>query len=341
MPAEVAAENSPLLAVVISCWNYETYVVRAIRSVLAQTDTRCELVVVDDGSTDGSWDAICREGVTAYRISNSGQRAACLYGLDRTRARFILFLDADDELAPGSLARIIALLDADVAKLQFSLTRIDQDGGIISRASPKLEAFRSRNELADLVLRSGSYTTPPTSGNVFRRDVCEHLREAVYDRAVDGIILFVAPFMGDVVSLSDELGRYRIHDRNDSGLGRQIDARSLRRDLSRFVERLDHLCHILARDGSTSRLVKPEETYFYQERSFYLAIAEGRRIPWADVWRLLKCVWQHPSRVMSKASMSAFVILTATLPSQQARRALAYRLGSGRRSALGLLHALF
>jgi hypothetical protein len=48
--------------------------------------------------------------------------------LDRTRAPFVLFLDADDELKPGALGMIIDRLDPGVAKLQFPLTRIDADG---------------------------------------------------------------------------------------------------------------------------------------------------------------------------------------------------------------------
>lgn len=76
--------DDPKLAVVISCYNYESFVGRAIRSVLDQGRDDCEVVVVDDGSTDNSWDVIERSGVTAFKIDNSGQRAACLFGLDRT-----------------------------------------------------------------------------------------------------------------------------------------------------------------------------------------------------------------------------------------------------------------
>jgi glycosyltransferase involved in cell wall biosynthesis len=56
------------LAVIIPCCNYASYVERAIQSVLRQRRTDCELVVVDDGSTDGSWDVISQSGVTAFRI---------------------------------------------------------------------------------------------------------------------------------------------------------------------------------------------------------------------------------------------------------------------------------
>jgi glycosyltransferase involved in cell wall biosynthesis len=78
--------DSPKLAVVISCYNYESFVERAIRSVLDQGRHDCEVVVVDDGSTDGSWDVIGRSGVTAFRIENRGARLACLFGLDKTCA---------------------------------------------------------------------------------------------------------------------------------------------------------------------------------------------------------------------------------------------------------------
>src|SRR6266576_6894429 len=116
--------DRPKLAVVISCYNYESFVERAIQSILNQARDDCEVVVVADGSTDGSWDVIKHSGVTAFRIDNRGQRAACLFGLDRTRAPFVLFLDADDELKPGALGKIIDHLDRDVAKLQFPLTQI-------------------------------------------------------------------------------------------------------------------------------------------------------------------------------------------------------------------------
>jgi glycosyltransferase involved in cell wall biosynthesis len=329
----------PKIAVVITCWNYEAYVAKAIRSVVSQERDDCELVVIDDGSTDSSWDIIQGEGVTAYRIENGGQRAAGLYGLERTQAPFILFLDADDELAPGSLATIISKLDSDVAKLQFSLTRINDQGAVTSAAAP-LKEFRERQTLADRVLRTGVYTTPPTSGNVFRRDLCEHLREMTYDRAVDGVILFAAPFMGDVVSLSEQLGRYRVHGRNISGLGRAVDPASLRGELTRFVQRTSHLRRILVQYGRAEELVQPELTYFYLERSFYLAIAEGRRPSIGRLFDLLRQLWRESYPMKTKGTVAAFCLLTMVLPNRRARSGLAYRLNGGKRSTLGLIQAL-
>jgi glycosyltransferase involved in cell wall biosynthesis len=327
--------DGPRLAVVISCYNYESFVERAIRSVLDQDRHDCELVVVDDGSTDGSWDVITRSGVTAFKIDNSGQRAACLFGLDRTRAPFVLFLDADDELKPGALGAIIDRLDPAIAKLQFPLTQIDADGNVISGALSSLGAFRSRDVLARQVLKSGVYKTPPTSGNVFRRDLCELLREADYDRAVDGVILFAAPLLGDVLSIPEELGCYRIHGRNDSGLGRMPDACSLERDINRFLARMEHLRAIVGRLKPDQELVDPHKAFYFRDRKFCLDIASGQRPRLTALPGLLSKLVGQPFSAKNKVGMAVFFLLASLLPNDRGKALLAYRLKTGHRSALG------
>ncbi|MDB5875836.1 MAG: pssF [Ramlibacter sp.] len=323
------------LAVIISCYNYEDFVGRTIRSVLDQERRDCQVVVVDDGSTDRSWEIISQHEVNAFRIKNSGQLAACLYGLDHTDAPFILFLDADDALKPGALETIIGQLDDRVAKLQFSLTLIDGGGTETGGAFSILESFRSRHNLIRRVLASGVYLTPPTSGNVFRRDVCELLREVDYDRAVDGVILFAAPFFGDIVSLSEELGYYRIHGRNDSGLGRLPDAESLQRDVTRFVKRTQHLSSIVRRMYPGHELVDPEDTFYYRERMLYVDVASGRRPAIRALPKLLAKLLAEPFSVASKLALATFFLLCSVLPNDRAMSLLAYRLKGGSRSLLG------
>ncbi|MDB5448659.1 MAG: pssF [Phenylobacterium sp.] len=323
--------NRPKLAVVISCYNYEGFVGRAIESVLRQGRSDCELVVVDDGSIDRSWEVITQTGVTAFRTENGGQLAACLHGLDRTRAPFVLFLDADDELKPGALDTIVERLDPGVAKLQFALTHIDADGRPIGRAS-SLDSYRRRRELVDRVLRSGVYKTPPTSGNVFRRDVCELLREVNYDRAVDGVILFAAPLFGDIVSIADELGNYRIHGGNDSGLGRGPEAAILDRDIARFVARMGHLRAILQRFDTDRKLIDPRETYYFRELNFYLDVVKGRRPGMTDLLRLLRALVKEPPPFWNKLLRSLFFVALAALPANRAGEFLSFRLNDRDRS---------
>ena len=336
----MSASNAPRLAIVITCWNYELYVARAINSVVDQAHPDCELVVIDDGSTDSSWEVIDREGVTAYRIANGGARSACLFGLKHTTAPFVLFLDADDELMPGSIQKIIAQLDSDVAKLQFPLIRINQDGVVISGPVPNLASFRDRH-LTTSVLRTGVYTSPPTSGNVFRRDLCQLLEEVDYENWVDGIMLFAAPFLGDIVSLAEPLGRYRVHGRNDSGLGRLPDPKLLHKEINRFVDRMGHLRNFLAKLGMGDQLVPAKQAYFYLERSFYLAVAEGRRVSMATVLKLIRKLWSGPHSTKSKLEFSLFLFLTGMLPNRRAQLSLAYRLDVGERTVTGFLQTVF
>jgi glycosyltransferase involved in cell wall biosynthesis len=329
--------DHPKLAVIISCYNYASFIQYAIDSVVSQMRDDCEIAVVDDGSTDESWDIIRAAGVPAYRIDNGGQRSACLYGLDRTTAPFVLFLDADDALKPGALSTIVERLDANVAKLQFSLTLIDASGSPTSGTYSSLKAFRCREELIGDVLRSGVYKTPPTSGNVFRRDLCEFLREADYDKAVDGVILFAAPFLGDIVSISDELGCYRIHGRNDSGLGRVPDAVSLQRDIDRFSLRMKHLRTVLTQIAPGRRLVATERAFYFRERTICLEIASSCVPKLSRLPGLLVTLIHEPFPLGNKLAIAAFLTLAPVLPNRLARILLEYRLGAGRRSFAALI----
>ncbi len=337
-PGTAMPIDEPKLAVIIPCFNYEEYVGRAIDSVVSQGRQDCEVIVVDDGSTDGSWDVIRSRGLAkAFTTGNSGQAKACHAMLAHTRAKFVLVLDADDELKPGSLARILSLLDERVSKLQFTLTPIDAEGSVIGEPAPRLPDYRGSAGLVGEILATGSYTNPPTSGNVFRRDVIDLLAEVDYDTAVDGVTLFAAPFMGDVVSVSEELGNYRIHGKNESGLGGAINPVKLRRETERFVTRLNHLRRILERMRSPHRLPRGEDTFYHRERTLYAKVAEGVRPTPRDVLGLQRALAMQPMSAKRKAAIVALAWLTTVLPSDRAKAVLAYRLNPGERSAKGLV----
>lgn len=92
-----------MVSVIIPVYNAEKYLEQAIDSVLSQTYTDWELILVDDGSTDSSGN-ICDEAcskdsrITVYHISNGGLSCARNLGLDNAAGDFIFFLDADDIL---------------------------------------------------------------------------------------------------------------------------------------------------------------------------------------------------------------------------------------------------
>ena len=129
-----------LVSIVINNYNYGRYIGAAIDSALAQTWNPLEVIVVDDGSTDDSWAVIESYGerVHAIRQANGGQGAAYNTGLAASRGEWVLFLDSDDMLDVGAIARMLSFADDKVAKVQGYLRRIDADGKPLGGAVPYL-----------------------------------------------------------------------------------------------------------------------------------------------------------------------------------------------------------
>jgi len=107
--------QAPRFDVVMPLYNKHAYVEDAVRSVLAQTGLR-ELIVVDDGSTDGSAERVKQLGredarIRLLRQPNAGVSAARNRGVQASTADYVAFLDADDLYLPGFLQQIAALAE--------------------------------------------------------------------------------------------------------------------------------------------------------------------------------------------------------------------------------------
>jgi glycosyltransferase involved in cell wall biosynthesis len=100
------------VSVVIALYNKEPYIVRCVRSVLAQTAVDFEVVIVDDGSTDDGGAlvaAMADPRIVLIRQENRGRSAARNRGIAAARGSLVAFLDADDEMGPGHLEALLRL----------------------------------------------------------------------------------------------------------------------------------------------------------------------------------------------------------------------------------------
>ncbi len=108
----------PRVTVVVPCYNYGRYLPDCLRSILTQPGVDVDVVLVDDASTDGSGDVAEVLAATDARITlvrharNAGHIATYNDGLQRAQGDYLVLLSADDLLAPGSLSRSTALLEA-------------------------------------------------------------------------------------------------------------------------------------------------------------------------------------------------------------------------------------
>ena len=108
-PGSRTTPDQATVAVVITSYNHAHFLLEAIQSVLAQTHSAFEILVVDDGSTDNTADMVLQcAGVSLLRQNNQGLSAARNSGLKAVHSDKVVFLDADDRLLPEALSAGLA-----------------------------------------------------------------------------------------------------------------------------------------------------------------------------------------------------------------------------------------
>lgn len=236
-----------LVSFVIPACNQDAFVSRAIDSALAQTHTPVEVIVIDDGSTDGTptvlADYKARPNVTTIRQANGGVAAARNRGLASSRGEFVCFLDADDFLAPTFAGRLTAaLVDHPGAGFAYcEIQRVDRFG----EPSDALSVAASRTRLSGHILDSlilGEYFT--SSSTLVRRSVLDAVGN--FDPSLGGhadyeLWLRIIAAGHQAAFVNDRLAFYRLHPASMShdveGM-RASRVQALQRVASRWPERV-------------------------------------------------------------------------------------------------------
>jgi len=144
-------------SIIIPTYNRAKLVQEAIESVLRQTLDDVQVIVVDDGSTDGTGELLRSrygERVRYFYQENSGRSAARNRGVVASSGRYVLFLDSDDLLLPQALEREVAYLDAhpDIGVVYTDGYFCDEAGRNVARIAPARPIHRPDTILEDLVL---------------------------------------------------------------------------------------------------------------------------------------------------------------------------------------------
>jgi glycosyltransferase involved in cell wall biosynthesis len=108
--------SSPFISVVIPCYNAERFLAETIETALAQTIQPLEIIVVDDGSSDGSA-AVARSFGNSVRLlqqTNQGESVARNNGIEASRGEWIALLDSDDLWDPRKLEKQVELIGSNV-----------------------------------------------------------------------------------------------------------------------------------------------------------------------------------------------------------------------------------
>lgn len=134
------SEYFPRISVIIPAYNCDQYISEAIESVLAQTETGYEIIVVDDGSQDQTASVVkTYQGQVRYIYQdNQGVSVARNHGLSLAKGEFIIFLDGDDYFFPDTLEGQISVFDADpeLVIVHSGWRRVNQGGEVLMDVKP-------------------------------------------------------------------------------------------------------------------------------------------------------------------------------------------------------------
>lgn len=240
MTAKQPYRNGGLVSVIVPCFNKADLVRETIDSVLAQEGLQVEVIVVDDASTDGSWDRIAAYGDRVRTVRLPENRGACHarnQGASVARGDFLMFLDADDLLMPGTLAALVETLpgpDADsFAACRWRPLRQSHNGWeAYDNGIPLLPAD------GDLVRAwLGSWYFPPCAV-LWPRGLFE--RSGGWDEALhawqDTDIMIRSLLRGAGIRVADGGGaRYRVHT---NGSVSKVDSEAAVRSRMRVLEKV-------------------------------------------------------------------------------------------------------
>ena len=144
----ISMDSKKLVSVIIACYNMGHFLPLAIQSVLDQSYQDFEILVVDDGSTDNTCEAMKQfEGnpkIRFFHQTNQGQASAKNKGIREARGNFIAFLDADDLWTPNKLEIQLPCFDISrsVGVVYTNVARIDENGTIIQ--TPKMGFYSGK-----------------------------------------------------------------------------------------------------------------------------------------------------------------------------------------------------
>ncbi len=194
--------SAPLISVIVPVFNGEKYLSAAIESILIQDYRPLQIIVVDDGSTDGTAEIAQRFEEVEYRWQNhAGVATALNTGISMARGKLIAFLDADDLWVEGKLRKQVAALDAD-RELSIVFGNVEQFRETVRDGVPPiLGVYPGHCKSAMLLRRAVLAQVGEFNTACQRTDFIDWFARA----KEQGLDMFVVP---------DVIAKRRIHDTN-------------------------------------------------------------------------------------------------------------------------------
>jgi glycosyltransferase involved in cell wall biosynthesis len=293
----------PLVSVLMINFNYARYIEQAIRSVLDQTYTDLELVVVDDVSTDASIAIVERIRAQDARVQlhlrerNGRMAAATNTAYGQANGEILCLLDSDDWFHPDKVQRVVSTFQERPATGFIVHPMVISSGTAEAiQIMPFLANFE-QGWIEDRVRRRGGrWQGMPTSALSMRRDLARllfPLPEEALSNSADGFMYTLAPLLTEVAAIEEPLSHYRVHDHNAIA--------SHRRDLDRARKETDIFArHIRSANRRLEELGLPELSVDLSRNLNFQRSRMLEALHRPDSRRRLLQRWLHLSRLLAK-----------------------------------------
>ncbi len=239
------------VSVIIPLYNGESYIARSIQSVLDQIYQDFEIVVVDDGSTDGGAEVVRSfndERIRLVQQENAGVAAARNRGIREAKGQWIAFLDADDEWKPEKLDRQMDCLekhpDVKWAGCFYEIWKKSRQERVFQGLNPRY--YSRENVVQDVFLLRKNSIPISTIGIIIKKEELE--KAGVFDETLKvgedrELWIRIGVFCPEICFLAEPLAIY--HQENSSSLTGLSVSKDLL-NISHIIKKYEALFSFLA-----------------------------------------------------------------------------------------------
>lgn len=188
------------ISIIIPAYNVEDYIERGITSSLNQTYNNIEIIVVDDGSSDSTYNRVkdlseIDSRIKLYAKKNGGVSSARNLGLDKAEGEYIVFLDSDDWLETNAIEKLLALQTKKKQLVVCDRYWVSEKKNLTERIKPVFDSEDKYVEIDDVLrqIGTGKYNLQSACYKLFEKSIIDenHIRfnENIY-YGEDGLFVF-------------------------------------------------------------------------------------------------------------------------------------------------------
>jgi len=208
--------NKPLLSIIVPAYNIKTYLPRCLDSILAQTYTNIEVIVVNDGSTDGS-DSVIDDyaskdnRIIAIHKENGGVSSARSAGIKKAKGEFIGFVDGDDYIEPNMYEHLLnnaIKFGADISHCGYKMVFPDGHEDLYYGTGRLVEQTKEQG-LHDLL--KGEFIEPGLWNKLFKRTLVNFEDSPIWDDTIrinEDLLLNYILFSNSTKSIYEDIPYY-------------------------------------------------------------------------------------------------------------------------------------